>query len=111
MLNPSGDTPLNRLLGMSSEEASVVFATQYDEAIHSLRYALSMMDGLDEAANEAMLNKAADILNNVVKVPKDLTVEESQPYVELSDLVYLGLLANELWQGREGFVERMEDML
>lgn len=97
----SDDIPIDGL-DFSPEVAAVVFATEYDRSIRSLAGMLERGFGTFQEDRDASLDYSRRILENLVTLPSNLTVETSKPYVELSDLLYLGLLAHR-------FLTRMEE--
>ena len=85
-----------REAGVSPEEAGQLFASRYDPTIQSLVGVLRMF-GMGDEQYHAYLDEAAERLGAILPegdVPDDLSVEESQPWVEVSDLMVIGVLAD-----------------
>src|SRR5688572_29593658 len=81
--------------GVSTEEAAVLFASKYDVAIKSLVEVL-LNFGMTPEQYHRYLGECGEVVKRVIPngdLPEGLTVAESGPYVEISDLTILGMLA------------------
>lgn len=83
---------------LAPEVAAVLFATVYDDTIKALMGALEV--GFQTGDEDLMwaMKRANEILSPLVPVPTQMTLENSGPYVELSDLIITGLMAHRMYQ-------------
>jgi hypothetical protein len=90
----------------TSAEAAEVFKTEYDESIELI---LKMLreTGFTEEEFSDVVDAAAEVMETHVPIPTDMTIEESMPLVEMSDMLVLGLLAHELAQRADAAVAAM----
>ncbi len=92
------DTKMTEIEDLTPEEAAEIFATEYDDSIHTVRHMLSDFADMSTEDFHKILVDMKAFMEGLVPLPKDLTVAGSSPYVELSDLLTLGKLAHILLQ-------------
>ncbi len=79
---------------VSSEVAAVIFGTVYDAPIKGIMNGLSEDYGYTREQFDALLEEGTRRLVGVgLSIPHHVRVSQSKPYVEISDIVFLGLLA------------------
>lgn len=100
------DVPVSSLEGLSPEEAVVIFATEYDDAIRGLVRSLIEFTDFTDEDYERVLGEEKALLEATVPIPKNLTVSQSKPYVAVSDLVTLGGLAYEMYKRQDQIEDR-----
>jgi hypothetical protein len=83
--------------GMSPQEAAAVFATQYDDAVRALLHSLAEYTDFTDQDFRELMDMTKALLVKTMPVPKSITIKDSQPYVECSDLITLGALAYEMY--------------
>jgi hypothetical protein len=94
---------------LTKDEAAILFASEYDEAINSLRGLLGQF-GMDAAQFNELLSYAKMLMEATIVIPQDLTVGETRPYLLISDLLTLGLLTHQLYERREEITDFSERM-
>jgi hypothetical protein len=94
---------------LTKDEAAILFASEYDEAINSLRGLLGQF-GMDAAEFNELLSYAKMLMEATIVIPQDLTVGETRPYLLISDLLTLGLLTHQLYERREEITDFSERM-
>jgi hypothetical protein len=77
---------------LSPEVAKVIFASEWDEAIDFYRH-VAAEAGMEHEEWLALLNADKAILMKLVPLPRNMTLEKSRPYVELSDMLTLARVA------------------
>lgn len=102
------DTRVDHLPELSPEEAARIFATKYDEPIHGLRHALEHL-GYDVSQYDQMLAEVRTMLTDLMPIPRRVTVGQSRPYVEASDLITLGHLAYELFLRQDQIEQKIRE--
>jgi hypothetical protein len=98
------DVRVKDLRGMPPKQAAAIFASPYDEAIRELKRSLVEFTDYSDENFVELLDRNKELLLATMPVPEDLTVSESTPYVEASDLITLGSLAHEMYL-RQGQIE------
>lgn len=95
------DVKVSDLRGLSREEASAIFASEYDEAIRALLGTLGNHTDFSQEDFKELLDQLLGLITSVVPVPKDITVGQSESYIRLSDLTTLGGLAYEMYKRQD----------
>jgi len=96
------DTPVSALIGenISPDEAKQLFKTEFDEPIQQMLSALKHL-GYTQEDFALLLDAMKELMEATIDVPRDITVEESMPYVYVSDLLILGALSAEAYKRRD----------
>lgn len=97
------DSKMEDLEGITPAEAAQIFATEYDEILHSLRTLLGEI-GMPPSEFEDLLGYAKMLMEATVDVPDGLTVAQMRPYLLVSDVLTLGLLTKKLWDRRQDVI-------
>lgn len=91
------DVKVDDLVNITPNEAAAIFATEYDEAIRALLQSLTQFTDFTKENFNELLNTTKQLLVATMPVPSNLSVQDSQPYVQTSDLITLGALAYEMY--------------
>jgi hypothetical protein len=95
------DVKVNDIMGITPQESAAIFATEYDEAIRALLHSLDHYTDFTHEQFHDLLNETKALLLQTMPVPKDISVKDSMPYVEASDLITLGALAFEMYKRQD----------
>jgi hypothetical protein len=85
---------------MSADEAQELFGTEIDPVIRSMLESVKMLGFTDEDF-QRLLEAMKELMEACINFPSNMTVEETMPYVYMSDLMTLGGLSVELYNRRD----------
>lgn len=91
------DIKVRDLPDLTPQEASAVFASEYDNAIKALLETLDIHTDFSHDDFHRVLDELKDLMMRTIPMPKNLTVSQSHPYIAVSDLLTLGKLAHEMY--------------
>lgn len=100
------DIKVSDLKNISPDEAAALFATEYDAAIKAILATLGSFTDYSDQDFIRLLDELKALMESVIPVPKGLTVSQSGPYLEVSDLLTLGGLAFETYKRQAQIDER-----
>jgi hypothetical protein len=95
------DIKVDDLRDLTPAESAVVFGTEYDEAIRALLNSLREFTDFSKDDFNTLLEYTKVLLSQTVSIPPGLTVQQSMPYVKITDLTTLGALAYEMYQRQD----------